>query len=269
MAHAIEANLFAFFHHLAPWPRVELHDDGACCWTLSDLPFPLFNSVVRARLTDADADAGIEARMRDCRGRNVPMLWWTGPSTTPADLGQRLLRRGFLPEPAHGMAADLDSISLSASPNAPPAAVDPDITVEAVSDLPALSAWSRVLCDAFGAPRAFGDAFGELIGTIGLDASAAFRHFLGRVEGEPAATCSVFYGAGVAGIYDVATLPEWRRRGLGGAVTRAALAEARARGYRVAVLQSSARGASLYRGLGFTGVCAIGQHVWAPEQFRQ
>jgi ribosomal protein S18 acetylase RimI-like enzyme len=262
MAHAVEANLFAFFHHLAPWPRVELHDDGACCWTLSDLPFPLFNSVVRAQLSDADADAGIEARIQDCRGRNVPMLWWTGPSTTPADLGARLERRGFLPEPAHGMAADLDTIA--AAPGA-----DPDITVEVVSDLTALSAWSRVLCDAFGAPRAFGDAFGELIGAIGLDASAAFRHFLGRLEGEPAATCSVFYGAGVAGIYDVATLPAWRRRGLGAAVTRAALAEARARGYRVAILHSSERGASLYRRLGFTGVCAIGQHVWAPEPFRR
>ena len=27
MAHAVEANLFAFFRHLGNWPRVELHDD--------------------------------------------------------------------------------------------------------------------------------------------------------------------------------------------------------------------------------------------------
>ena len=50
MAQAVEANLFAFFQHVARWPRVELHDEADCCWTLSDLPFPLFNSVMRARL---------------------------------------------------------------------------------------------------------------------------------------------------------------------------------------------------------------------------
>src|SRR5918993_2862722 len=107
-AAAVEANLLSLFDHLNTWPRVELHDDGACRWTLSHLPFPLFNSVVSARLDAAAADRIIDARIRDCSDRNVPMLWWTGPSTTPADLGQRLERRGFLLEPALGMVADID-----------------------------------------------------------------------------------------------------------------------------------------------------------------
>lgn len=262
MAHAVEANLFAFFRHLGVWPRVELHDDARCLWTLSDLPFPLFNSVVRARLSDAEADARIEARVRDCGDRQVPMLWWTGPSTTPADLGTRLERRGFVLEPAVGMAADLAAMAIVPS-------ADPDLTVEAVDDAATLATWSRVLCDAFGAPRTFGDAFGDLAVTMGLDARAPFRHFLGRVNGEPAATCSVFFGAGVAGIYDVATLPACRRRGLGAAVTRAASAEAMARGYRMAILHASRAGAGMYRAIGFDDVCLIGQHVWAPEDFRR
>jgi len=41
----------------------------------------------------------------------------------------------------------------------------------------------------------------------------------------------------------------------------------RALGYRMAILHSSALGAGMYRGLGFRDVCAIGQHVWAPENF--
>jgi hypothetical protein len=94
MAAAIEANLCSLFLQLKAWPRVELYDSSACCWTLSHLPFPLFNSVVGARFEADRADAAIEERIRDCAGRNVPMLWWTGPSTTPADLGERLERRG-------------------------------------------------------------------------------------------------------------------------------------------------------------------------------
>jgi ribosomal protein S18 acetylase RimI-like enzyme len=262
MAQAVEANLFTFFRVLAAWPRVEIHDDVDCFWTLSDLRFPLFNSVLRAGFAPEAADAGIAARIQACRERGVAMLWWTGPSSTPYDLIDRLDRHGFVMEPARGMAADLRAVA------AGPAA-DASVAVAAVEDAPALRTWSRVLCDAFGAPPAFGHSFAELASSIGLGPGSSFRHFLAFLDGEPAATGSLFLGAGVAGLYDVATLPEMRRRGLGGAVTRAMLAEAARRGYRTAILHASGQGASLYRSLGFTDVCAIGQHVWVPEGLRR
>jgi GNAT superfamily N-acetyltransferase len=259
-AAAVEANLFSLFEQLQRWPRVELHDDGACRWTLSRLPFPLFNSVISARLDDTAAGAVIDARIRDCRDRNVPLLWWTGPSTTPANLGARLERRGFLLEPAIGMAGDVPRIT------AQPAAAE--INIEAVRDAAALATWSRVLCLSFGAPQAFGEAFADLASAVGLGPSSSFRHFLGYVNGEPVATCSLFLGAGVAGVYDVGTVPERRRRGIGAAITRAAIADAATSGYRMAILHSSALGAAMYRALGFRDVCPIGQYVWTPETFR-
>ena len=231
-------------------------------WTLSDLPFPLFNSVVRARLSDAEADAGIDARIRDCGDRQVPMLWWTGPASTPADLGERLERRGFVIEPAFGMAAALESMAILPRRSRP-----------SPSKRSTTRRRSRLGAACCAAPSARRRPSARRLPTwssaMGLDAASPFRHFLGRVEGEPAATCSVFFGAGVAGIYDVATLPERRRRGLGAAVTRAAAAEAVARGYRMAILHSSTTGAAMYRALGFDDVCLIGQHVWAPEDFRR
>jgi ribosomal protein S18 acetylase RimI-like enzyme len=260
-ATAVEANLFSLFDHLSVWPRIELHDDGACRWTLSHLPFPLFNSVLHARLDAERADAVIETRIRDCSLRNVPMLWWTGPSTRPADLGDRLERRGFLLEPALGMAADIRHIT--AQPDGGALAVEP------VLDAATMAIWSRVLCNAFGAPHAFGDAFSDLAEAVGLGPSARFRHFLGYLNGEPVATCSLYLGAGVAGVYDVGTLPERRRRGVGAAITRAAIVDAAASGYRMAILHSSASGAAMYRGLGFADVCAIGQYVWAPDRLRR
>lgn len=256
MAFAVEANLFAFFARLASWPRVEYQDDGVCCWTLSDLPFPLFNSVVHARFGQADVGAGIEARIRACETRGVPMLWWTGPATTPPDLGERLLRRGFLLEPAYGMAADLGACADTGAATT--------AQISEVNDPDTLTEWSRVLCDAFGAPRPFGAAFATLALAIGLGPSSPFRHFLARADGEPVGTCSLFFGAGVAGIYDVATVPERRRQGIGAAVTRTAMTEARARGYRTAILHASSAGAGVYRSLGFVDVCNIGQYVWLP-----
>jgi GNAT superfamily N-acetyltransferase len=260
MAHAVEANLFSFFAHLKTWPRVAVHDDADCCWTISDLPFPLFNSVMHARVSPGAADALIDARIAACEARHVPMLWWTGPSTSPDDLGDRLDRRGFLFEPAHGMVADLDRLERDPTRT--------DVAIEAVTDLSTLRTWSRVLCDSFGAPQPFGDAFAGLAVSIGLDARSLFRHFLARVDGEPAATCSMFLGAGVAGIYDVSTVPERRRCGIGRAITAAAMHEARALGYRTAILHSSTLGTGVYRSLGFEDVCDIGQFVWVPQGFR-
>jgi GNAT superfamily N-acetyltransferase len=262
MAHAVEANLFSFFHHLAIWPRVEVHDDDECRWTISDLKYPLFNSVMRASVDDEGADRLIAARMDACRLRGVPMLWWTGPSTAPSDLGDRLLRIGFFLEPAYGMAADLHAAGDATSET-----TVGGLAIERVRDHAALREWSRVLCDAFGAPPSFGDAFAAMADGIGLDDSSAFRHYLALLGGVPVATSSLFLGAGVAGIYDVSTLPERRRRGIGAAITRFAMSDARDAGYRMAILHASNLGVGMYRSLGFEELCDIGQYVWVPEGF--
>jgi GNAT superfamily N-acetyltransferase len=264
MVQAIEANLFAFFHYLSNWPRVEVRDDGQCVFTVSDLPYPLFNSVMRATFDDDRAGKAIEARIRSCRSRGVPMLWWTGPTTRPSDLGDRLSEYGFVLEPAFGMTADLHA---DHSPNSVFGS-DPEsgVAIERVGDRATLDRWSEVLCDAFGASRNFGQAFAEMAEAIGLDGGSPFWHYLGRVNGQPAATCSLFLGAGVAGIYDVSTRHEHRRAGLGAAVTRRAMRDARALGYRMAILHASQLGLGMYRSLGFETICDIGQHVWVPEQ---
>jgi len=137
--------------------------------------------------------------------------------------------------------------------------------IEGVRDRATLSTWSRVLCEGFGAPLAFGEAFSEMAEAIGLDADSPFRHYLARIGGGPVATCSLFLGAGIAGIYDVSTIPDRRREGIGAAITRHAMDDARAAGYRMAILHASQLGVGMYRSLGFETLCDIGQHVWAPE----
>ncbi len=262
--HAVEANLFSFFQQLKHWPRIDVREDGDCVWTESELPYPLFNSVMRASVSDDRADRVIASRVESCRNRRVPLLWWTGPSTSPGDFGDRLDRAGFFLEPAFGMVARLtDSARVGELDNA--AADVRRIAIERVADRGALATWSRILCDGFGAPQEFGMAFAEMAEAIGLEGDSPFRHYLACIDGEPAATCSLFLGAGVAGIYDVSTIAAHRRQGLGAAVTRRAMNDALASGFHVAILHASQLGLGVYRSLGFEKICDIGQHVWSPE----
>jgi GNAT superfamily N-acetyltransferase len=74
----------------------------------------------------------------------------------------------------------------------------------------------------------------------------------------PAACASLYLRGDTAGLYNVSTRADRQRRGLGAAVTAAALREARARGAAQVFLQCQAGGAveALYERAGFRTACA-------------
>ena len=254
---AIEANLFEFFKLFEQWPRAEVHDNLDILWTITDIPFPMFNAVFRAHLSDPDA--AIEAAIGRCRCRNVPMMWWTGPSTQPTKLGITLEASGFTGEEVTGMAADLRSLPREVS-------VPPGLVIQRVADIETMKKWCHVLCVGFEIPDFVGEAFLDLFRSIGFDSQSTVRHYVGWLNDEPVSASSMFLGAGVAGIYCVATVPEARKRGVGSATTLMPLHEARMLGYQTGILHSSHMGVNVYHGLGFREYCKLGRYVWLNQQ---
>ncbi len=156
------------------------------------------------------------------------------------------------------------AVELRSLPETP--STSPGLIIEQVKDIATAEAWCRVLCLGSEMPTFVGQAFLDFLGSLGFDPESPFRHYIGRLNGEAVAASSLFLGAGVAGIYNVATLPDARRKGIGAAMTLYPLLEARALGYRVAILHSSVLGVNVYRRLGFQEYCRIGQHVSSGDQ---
>ena len=81
--------------------------------------------------------------------------------------------------------------------------------------------------------------------------------FVATLNGRPVGHSLLFLGARVAGIYEVGVVRKFRRKGIGTAITLAALQFARQRGVRHGVLQASGEGEHVYRRIGFEEVCRI------------
>lgn len=247
---AIEADHVAT-RVLAPEVPIEVHDDPDATWGIAGYPDPFRSTVVSARFARADADRRIREITAAFAARGTGYLWWVAPFHEPADLGERLLHAGLRFEgTAPAMAMDLAALPRDA-------ALPPGLEIVPVVDEETLREFVGVLAEEMGTPPGEPNPAARhhaaLLRAIPptLASEPIPLRYLGRLDGRPVATSRISIGGGVAGLYAVATLPDVRGRGIGRALTVAALEAGRALGYRIGVLQASDDGFRVYRRLGF------------------
>jgi ribosomal protein S18 acetylase RimI-like enzyme len=211
---------------------------------------PHHNGVLRATVPERGASEAIEHVLAPFRARGLPMFWWwftplagLDPAVDAALRAHRLTLETDFP----GMGRALAGFE----PGAPPAGV----AIERVRDRATFREWAAVVARAFDSPDyPTGPSVAGFLAR-GFADDAPFRHHLARERGVAVAAATVSLGAGVAGLANVAVIRERRRRGIGRAISSAALAGARERGVRLAVLSAGAEGVRLYESLGFRAVC--------------
>ena len=253
---AIEANLFQHLVILGRWHQADLHDNPEMVWFFTNIPSPALNAVFRTQLAPDDIDGKIDETLTRFKSRRVPMTWWITPSTQPADLAKHLEAHGSIHAgDLLGMAVDL----LALNEDLPTPA---GLTIEHVGDVETLKKFIHAWTIGFQCPDFVGNALFDIFSSEGLGQHLPFRHYVGLLKGEPVATSSLLLAAGVAGLYNVVTLPDARRQGIGTALTLASLREARAMGYRVGVAVSTKMAVGMYSQLGCKEYCKVSTFIY-------
>jgi GNAT superfamily N-acetyltransferase len=122
-----------------------------------------------------------------------------------------------------------------------------ELEIMRVTDLDRLQMWATTLSIGNDADPEF---LGPLAGPAYLD-EPRLTTYLGLVAGEPVATSVLFASDGIAGVYAVNTIPKFRGRGYGAAMSAVTLGEGLSLGCDTAALQASGMGYPVYFRMGF------------------
>jgi len=207
-----------------------------------------FNGVLLTRASSENLAAVCDPVLNAFFSNKLPFFWADFPPGTSPGLGQ-LLAANNIPLAIKGM--PIMRRSLNALPPSPPLEMVEIVEVHSDQDQ---TDWLDVHMEGFSEPPESTSDFKSYLEYTLSTPKSRWRHFIARWDGAPCAISTLLCAQKAAGIYHVATLPEYRGRGLGKALTLAVMQAACEIGYSTAVLFATADGYPLYRKMGFETV---------------
>ena len=219
----------------------------------SGLKYGFTNFVIDIKIRE-NAKSKIEDIVSFFKKRNLPFLCLIGPNTKPNHIRELLIENNLrlvIKEPA--MAFFLDNLEVINKPFIKLEIVKP-------GDYEELIIWNNIRKEVYEFPEETLTK-SYLIPVLDSKVTAYMAYF----EKKPIATSLAFYNSGVAGIYSVTTLPEYRGKGIGTYMTYLLMQDAKKKGYELITLHSSEKGLNVYRKLGFREYDYIDYYFWKPE----
>jgi GNAT superfamily N-acetyltransferase len=215
----------------------QVRDGGEIFAFVTGHPVSLFNGCI---VTGPSTPGRLEGELAWVRDRGAPFRAWIAEELD-AELGHVPLGFGLERDPVAYPGMVLHPIP--EQPEPPPGVGISEIELRTLDEF-------RAVAVALGFPP----DLAERVFTRSLAADPDVRLFVGAFEGRPVGTSIAIRTGDVSGVYNVATVAEARRRGVGGALTWAAIAAGGEWGCETIVLQSSEMARSLYGAMGFRTV---------------
>ncbi len=164
------------------------------------------------------------------------------PLTRPRSFSSTLKAAGFKAEDAQSVMVLKDPATKSE--------LTPNLVIKQVATAKDIDVFDRLMFAIFGMPNEWKDSFDEFTRE---SIQSGWMFYLGYVGETPVGTCALFSSGSVGGIFNVGTLAEYRKQGIGAALTLHALTDSVAAGNLVHTLQAETGGNAerLYEKLGF------------------
>lgn len=221
-----------------------------CTFVATGIPAAFFNGAYAAGPV-ADPERVVADAVAFMTHRAVPWLLWVRSGVDDGLLAAG--RDAGLTEAGGPPAMALASIEAIPTP-------PEGLEMQVVRDVAGVAAFRDLTTRGFEMPA---EISAGLLSDSLLD-DPAIAMVVGSVADTPVSCALASITGTTAGIYNVATPPEFRRRGYGAAVTWAAIEEAARRGCDHSILQASDMGAPVYRAMGFVDVGRYVQLEGAP-----
>jgi GNAT superfamily N-acetyltransferase len=184
----------------------------------------------------------------------LPNEWLIGPRTRPLDLGTYLEKHNFaIRYDMSGMAIDTGTIPIKVP-------VPMGVTIKVADNEPMIKLWADTVSNALWNGNAFEACLFER-----MIHDPDYRFYLAFLDGKAIASSMVLLSNHIATIDMVATLPEYRKMGIGTAMVIAPLLYAKEKGYELGVLQASQAGEPVYRKIGFEEYCRFVVYKYQDE----
>jgi ribosomal protein S18 acetylase RimI-like enzyme len=232
----------------------EYYDSPRFCLMNSNLKIALFNRILKTNLSTEEIDQKIQETIDYFESKSLPFYWQVDPQSRPKDLADRLEKAGLERRESPGMAIEIENLVVPQEPEG--------FRYERATSPEKIEEYAKLLVKAYGMPEFGWDFLTGCINNIGVVED--FQHYIGYLDDKPVGTSSVLYGVGVAGLYNVSTLPEARGNRVGSIMFAVPYADAADRGYKIGILHSSPMGYNMYRRLGFQEICKLIRYRWNP-----
>lgn len=225
-------------------PEMTVDDQAGFLSVNCGLPSDTFNVIV---LRDLSASTSMLASVDRFTSTGFPVAVWYWADDVDNIGIARLIQHGLAHTETHSaMYIDLSQFHMTS------------LHVEGLEIKQATTArdlllFGEMVADLFGDSREGRQVFTYFQGLsrYPLSMFPAMRYYLGTLHGKAVAVGTLFIGSQTAGVYDIVTRDDYRRRGIGSAIFQHLLKDACCENCRFCVLQASKDGLGLYLKAGF------------------
>lgn len=232
-----------------PGAAFKKNDDGSFYYS-SGMNYAPCNGVIGNDEKEL-SEKEIKHAIQFFESRKIPFIWWTS--------SKKLEKKGFqFGGILTGIVLDISRYNLTSQPSS-------RVQIREVRSDKDLWAFTRVAVTSFGMDANTIEQFYAV--NAALMNRGELIHYLALIDGVPVGTVTLSTTKSSAGIWNLGTLPESRKAGVGTALVSAALLEAKKRHYNhvMAILMPKGMAWGIFTNFGFQEVCQFPFYVFGAS----